>query len=120
MDAKGQPIYCILSEGQAADITYAQALIDGLDAHAVLADKGYDADHFLQYLKEHDIEAVIPSKSNRLKQRDHDRDLYKHRNVVERFFNRIKHFRRVATRYEKLARNFLSMFTLACAYISMG
>lgn len=120
MDAKGEPVNCILSEGQAADITYAQALIEGLPAQAVLADKGYDADHFVRYLEEHDMKAVIPPRANRLEQRDYDRDLYKNRNLVERFFGRIKHFRRVATRYEKLARNFLSMITVVCTYVGMG
>lgn len=119
MDATGNPLHCILSEGQAADITYAQALIEGLPAQAVLADKGYDADHLLRYLEEHNIQAVIPPRSNRLEQRDYDRDLYKDRNLVERFFNRIKHFRRIATRYEKLARNFLAMITIVCAYVGM-
>jgi transposase len=119
VDATGQPVHCILSEGQAADITYAQALIEGSSACAVLADKGYDADHLLHHLQERGIQAVIPPRANRLDQRDYDRELYKDRNLVERFFNRIKHFRRIATRYEKLARNFLSMITLVCAYIGM-
>ena len=87
---------------------------------AMLADKGYDADHLLQYLEEFNIQAVIPPRAHRLEQRNYDRELYKDRNLVERFFNRIKHFRRVATRYEKLARNFLSMITLVCAYTGMG
>ena len=120
VDAAGQPIHCILSEGQAADITYAQALIEGSAAVAVLADKGYDADHLLRYLEERNIQAVIPPKTNRLEQRDYDRQLYQNHNLVERFFNRIKHFRRVATRYEKLARNFLSMITLVCTFIGLG
>jgi transposase len=120
VDARGQPIHCILSEGQAADITYAQALIEGIPALAVLADKGYDADQLLRYLKERNIKAVIPPRANRLEQRDYDRELYKNRNLVERFFNRIKQFRRVATRYEKLARNFLGMLTIVCFYIGLA
>jgi transposase len=73
----------------------------------------------LQTLGERGIEAVIPPRRNRLKQRDYDRQIYKHRNLVERMFNRLKQYRRVATRYEKLARNFLSMLSLACWFIGV-
>ena len=98
-------------------MTHAQALIEGFKANAVLADKGYDANHVLEYLAQHQIEAVIPPKANRVEQRGYDRHAYKDRNVVERFFCRLKQFRRIATRYEKLARNFFGMLSLACAYI---
>lgn len=117
MDALGNPLRCFLSGGEVADITHAQALLVGFDAKAVLADKGYDADELLNALAQQGIEAVIPPKSNRLLQRDYDRHLYKDRNLVERFFNRLKQFRRIATRYEKLARNFFAMLNLACAFI---
>jgi len=60
---------------------------------------------------------VIPPRRNRIEPRAYDRDLYKDRNLLERFFSRLKQFRRIATRYEKLARNFLSMLNLVCAYI---
>ena len=100
-----------------ADVTHAQALIEGIKADAVLADKGYDANHVLEYLAQRDIQAVIPPKANRVEQRGYDRHVYKDRNLVERFFCRLKQFRRIATRYEKLARNFFGMLSLACAYI---
>ena len=92
-------------------------MIEGFAAQALLVDKGYDANHLLDYLAERDIEPVIPPKANRLEQREYDRHVYKDRNLVERFFNRIKQFRRIATRYEKLARNFFAMLNLVCAYI---
>ena len=92
-------------------------MIEGFAAQALLADQGYDANHLLDYLAERDIEAVIPPKANRLEQREYDRHVYKDRNLVERFFNRIKQFRRIATRYDKLARNFFAMLNLVCAYI---
>ncbi len=117
MDALGNPLRCLLSGGQVADITHAQALILGFEAQALLADKGYDANSLLEHLAEKGIQAVIPPKANRLAQRDYDRHVYKDRNLVERFFNRIKQFRRVATRYEKLARNFFAMLNLVCAYL---
>ena len=95
-------------------------MIEGFAAQALLADQGYDANHLLDYLAERDIEAVIPPKANRLEQREYDRHVYKDRNLVERFFNRIKQFRRIATRYDKLARNFFAMLNLVCAYIMVG
>jgi transposase len=113
----GNPLRCLLTGGEVADITQAAALLMGFNTQALLADKGYDADHLLEYLAQHGIQAVIPPKSNRLQQRDYDQHLYKDRNLVERFFNRIKQFRRIATRYEKLARNFFAMLNLVCAYL---
>ena len=98
-------------------MTHALALIEGFKAQAVLADKGYDANHVLEYLAQRNIQAVIPPKANRVEQREYDRHVYKDRNLVERFFGRLKPFRRIATRYEKLARNFFGMPSLACAYI---
>ena len=98
-------------------MTHAQALIEGFKADAVLADKGYDANHVLEYLPQREIQAVIPPKANRVEQRQYDRHVYKDRNLVERFFCRLKQFRRIATRYDKLARNFFGMLSLACAYI---
>lgn len=91
---------------------HAQALIEGFEPDAVLADKGYDANHVLEYLAQRDIEAVVPPKANRLQKREYDRHVYKDRNLVERFFCRLKQFRRIATRYEKLARNFFGMLSL--------
>ena len=117
VDALGNPLRCFLSGGQAADITYAKPLIEGFDAQAVLADKACDADDLLACLAQRGIEAVIPPKLNRVEQREFDEHVYKDRNLVERFFNKIKQFRRVATRYEKLARNFFAMLNLVCTYI---
>jgi transposase len=88
-----------------------------LKADAVLADKGYDADALIDRIHASGARVVIPPRRNRVVQRSYDRHLYKDRNLVERFFNRIKQFRRIATRYEKLARNYLSFLNLVCAYI---
>ena len=100
-----------------SDVTHAQALIEGFNADAVLGDKGHEANCLLEYLARRDIQAVIPPKTNRVEQREYDRHVYKDRNLVERFCGRLKQFRRIATRYEKLARNFFGMISLACAYI---
>ena len=102
-------------------MTHAQALIEGFKADAVLDDKAYDANALLEYLAQHNIQAVIPPKASRVEQREYDRhmykDRYKDRNLVERLFARLKQFRRIATRYKKLAHNFFGMVSLACAYI---
>jgi transposase len=117
VEALGNPLRLRLSEGQVADIREAPALIQGLAPQAVVGDKGYDADEFVRTIEAQGAQAVIPPRKHRTQPRDYDRHLYKDRNLVERFFNRIKQFRRIATRYEKLAQNFLSMARLVCAYI---
>ena len=104
-----------LTKGQAHDITQAEPLTAHITPGAVLADKGYDADSFVQSLERRGIAVVIPPKSNRKVQRNCDYALYAERNLVERFFNTIKHFRGIATRYEKTARNFLAGLHLVCA-----
>ena len=117
VDALGAPLRVILSAGQVADIDCAAPLIKNLPSQAVVADKGYDADHFVARIQATGAEAVIPPRSNRLTPREFDRHLYRARNLIERFFARLKHFRRVATRYDKLARSFLSFIHLACAFV---
>ena len=84
----------------------------------LLADKGYDTNAIRTFLKERGVTAVIPSKSNRKKQIRHDKEAYKNRNVVERCFCRLKDWRRIATRYDKLAQNFFSAlcFVATLAY----
>lgn len=117
VDALGNPLRLLLSGGQVADITRAQDLIADLSTQAVVGDKGYDADALVQRIEHSGAQAVIPPKANRIVQRTYDRHLYKDRNLIERFFNRIKQFRRIATRYDKLARNYLSMLNLVCTYL---
>ncbi len=84
---------------------------------SVSADKAYDSDAIVDYLHALKIEAVIPPRRTRLVQRSFDKHLYKNRNLVERFFCRIKQFRRIATRYDKLAQRFSSFVALAAAFI---
>ena len=115
----GNPLRVILSAGQIADIDCAAKTIEHLPTQAVIADKGYDADHFVAMIEAAGARAVIPPRSNRLTQRDFDRHLYRDRNLVERFFARIKHFRRIATRYDKTAKSFAAFLALAAARIWM-
>lgn len=83
----------------------------------MLADKGYDADHLCSKINRAGIEVVVPPKRNRKVQRDYDTEIYKERNRIERFFNKLKQFRRVATRYDKLLANFMGFVKLAAIAI---
>jgi transposase len=83
----------------------------------LVGDKGYSSRKVRRYLRQHGIRATIPKKRNERPQRSFDRELYRERNKVERCINRLKQFRRVATRYEKLAVNYLAMVTIAAILI---
>ena len=120
VDALGNPVALSLTPGQAADITEAEPLLEGLEPDALLADKGYDSDAFVETLEKRGVTPVIPSKANRREPRKTDFALYRERNLVERFFNRLKHFRAIATRYDKLARNFRAGVQLASAIILLN
>jgi putative transposase len=116
-DALGLPVRLIGSAGQRNDIAFAHDLVDGFEADATIADKGYDADHLIDQIAETGAEVVIPPKRNRKAQRRYDAELYKERNLIERFFNKLKQFRRVATRYDKLLVNFMGFVKLAAISI---
>ena len=113
----GNPLALSLTAGQVHDITEAEPLSRLVEPEALLADKGYDADRFVDSLTARAIKVVIPPKANRSLKRDCDFALYCERNLVERFFNIIKHFRAIATRYEKTARNFLAGLHLVCTLV---
>ena len=110
----------MLTPGQAHDLACAQPLIDRADPEALIGDKAYDADALIDTLNRREITPVIPPKANRKTARDCDFALYCERNLVERFFNKLKHFRAIATRYDKLARNFLAGVQLASAIILLN
>lgn len=116
VDDAGRPLRLIATEGQVSDITCANELVEHLRTCAVIADKGYDSNAFVERIRATRAKAVIPPRSNRKTRRRYSRVLYRTRNIVERFFSRIKHFRRVATRYDKLAGNYLTFASLACAF----
>ncbi len=99
------------------DITQANALLEGIDTDAVLADKAFDSDALLLTITERGAKAVIPPRSNRNTPREYDRHQYRHRNLIERFFCRMKHFRRIATRYDKLTQRFASFIALVAAFV---
>ncbi len=93
-------MYFILAAGQVHDVNAVDDLLAGVDAGAFIADKAYDTDRVIDTLKAQNIQPVIPPKRNRKVQRDYDKQMYKERNLVERFFNKLKQFRGLATRYE--------------------
>ena len=98
------------------DCKVAKPCLDALPPSAeVLADKGYDSKDLREWLQSRGTQAVIPSRSNRKQPYNYDKALYKQRNIIERMFCRLKDFRRIATRYDKLARNFLAAVHLAAS-----
>ena len=120
MDALGNPTNLILSPGHTHDLACAEPLIKRVSPDALIADKAFDADPFIDALEQREITPVIPPKANRKTKRDCDFALYCERNLIERFFNQLKHFRAIATRYDKLARNFLAGVQLAAITILLN
>ena len=118
-DALGRPLRFIVTAGQASDITQAPALLEGQAGDAVLADKAYDSNALRAIIADMRTEAVIPSKRNRKTFISHDATIYKHRNQIERCFNKLKHFRRFATRYDRRTIHFTGFIHLAAAMIWM-
>jgi transposase len=119
VDALGNPIRLQITGGQTHDSVPATDLIEGLFAIHVVADKAYDTDYIINKIKQQGAIPVIPPKRNRRDQRSYDAHIYKGRHLVACFFCKIKEFRRVATRYEKLATTFLAMATIASCLIWM-
>ena len=117
VDGLGNPLRFILTGGEVHDITQAEGLIADVPGEHLIADKAYDADHFRTRLDDATMEAVIPSNRSRARTIPYDAELYKERHLVECFINKIKHFRRIATRYEKTATAYMAMLFLVGAMI---
>ena len=109
----------LLAPGQSNDILAAPALIAGMAPKAVLADRAYDSNAFRQEIDRIGASAVIPSTRSRKTAIPHDPILYRLRNRIERCFNKLKHFRRFATRYDRLTNHFLAFIQIAAAMIWM-
>jgi transposase len=104
----------VLTPGQASDKTTTPLLLEGLELRGdVVADRGYYARAIIELIEAGGGTAHIPSQSNVRVRRSVDPEIYRQRNLVERFFNKLKHFRRIATRFDKLARNYLAAVLLA-------
>jgi transposase len=114
VDDRGRPRVLLLSAGNTNDITMARDLVEAAGPFdRLLADRGYDADHLRKLLAERNVEAVIPTTTSRRRPIPYDIVAYRRRNTVERLWARLKDFRRVATRYDKLAANFLAGVQIA-------
>lgn len=117
VDALGNPVRFVLTGGQRNDITQTEALLDGLRADYVLADKGYDGQSAVAAVEKIGAIPVIPRRKTTAAYRFFDADLYKNRHCIENFFSKLKQYRGIATRYCKRARNFASFLYLAAAII---
>ena len=112
-DALGNAIRFILTGGERNDITKAESLIENLSTDSLLADKGYDSEALVLKLEKLGSGAGIPSRANRKRQRVIDRHLYNERHLIECYTGKLKHFRRVFSRFDKLAKNYLSFVQFA-------
>ena len=116
-DALGNAVRFILTGGERHDMTQAEALIENLSAEHLIADKGYDSADFVLKLNVLGMIAVIPSRITRQSQRQIDWHLYKERHLIENQIGKLKHFRRVFSRFDKLAKNYLSFIHFASTII---
>ena len=116
-DALGNPVKFTITVGQVHDVTQGEILLEGETAKYVLADKGYIKPALFERIQAMQAEAVIPNRSNTLEPRKYDKAIYKERKLVERLFAKMKHFRRVATRYDKKIQCYAGFVSLACIMI---
>lgn len=118
----GRLLSVILTGAERGDVTQAEPLLSsaGVNCLAVIGDKGYDSDRFVQAIEQRGARAVIPSRKGRRCPRALDSGLYRLRNVIERFFGRLKQFRRIATRYDKTAGSFAGFVFVAVSVMTQG
>jgi transposase len=112
-DSLGCPLKFIVTGGQVHDVTQAELLLDKQQGDYVIADKGYDSSMLVKYIEGRGFVPIIPARSNRRCPRPYDKELYRERNIIERTFNKLKQFRRIATRFEKTVINFMALLYLA-------
>ena len=117
VDAHGMPVRIIVTEGTRADCKEAIHLIKGIDAEALLADRGYDTDEIISYALDAGMEPVIPPKRNRKELREYDKYLYRTRHLVENAFLALKQWRGIATRYAKTLDAFVAAVQVRCIVI---
>jgi len=117
VDALGNPLRLRLTAGQVHDITQAAMLLNGLKANFVIADRGYAAQSLIDQITESGATAVIPPHQRAKLKREYDRWLYRERHLVECFINKVKHFRRVFSRFDKLAQRYAGFVAFASVLI---
>jgi transposase len=118
-DGLGHPVELLLTAAQESDIAQAEALLADHEPEVVIADKGYDKKALVEDIEARGAEAVIPTQKRRAEQREVDPHWYRERNLAERFWSKVKQYRRVATRYEKKAANFLAFVKLAAIMVML-
>jgi transposase len=118
-DDQGRPVAFALTPGNVADISMAIPLLQGIARpRRLIADKAYDADKLRSWLRTRRIKAVIPSNATRRTPYPLDRVAYRRRNVIERMFGKLKNWRRIATRYDRLAQNYLAAIALVSVVVA--
>ena len=117
VDGLGNPLRFKLTPGQKHDITQAEMLISGYEGEYVIADKGYDSQGFIQHISDSGMVAVIPPRSNRKQPRSYDDHLYRERHLVECFIGKMKHYRRIFSRFDKLDSRYLGFLQFAAVLI---
>ena len=119
VDGLGNPLYIKLSAGQIHDSTQAIKILSQLSIKDsnILADKAYGTKEVREYIRKRGAECVIPPKSNAVNKWECDYHIYKERHLVECFFNKLKQFRRIGTRYDKLASTFINFIYIGCIMI---
>ena len=119
-DALGLPVKFVTTPGEVHDCTQALNLLENETASYVIADKGYDSNEIVEAIQFSGALPVIPARTCRKSFRDYDTHIYKERNAIERLFNRLKCFRKIATRYEKIKRNYEGLIYLASIMLWLG
>jgi transposase len=117
VDALGNPLRFALSGGERHDITQAQSLVAGLVSDHVIADRAYDADEFITFVIQQGGEPVIPPRKRRKEPREYDDWLYRERHLVGCYINKIKHYRHIFSRFDKLATRLLGFLSFVGALI---
>ena len=117
VDALGNPLRLLLTGGQVHDSLMAESLLAAFDFEGVMADRGYDSDALIRLITDQDAQVVIPSRKNRKQPRETDWYQYKDRHLVECFINKIKHYRRIFTRFEKYASRFMAFLSFVSTLI---
>ena len=116
-DEDGNVFNLLVVPGNHNESPYTTQLIEGIEADFFIADKAYDSDGLLNDIAERETEVVVPPRSNRLVQREYDKEKYKTRNLIERAFQKMKRFRGIATRYKKTARMYVALIILILVYL---
>lgn len=119
-DSLGLPVKFTTTGGQVHDCAQAIPLLKNEKTAYVIADKGYDSNEIIETIESMGAVAVIPARTCRKESRNHDVYIYKERNIIERLFRRLKDFRKIATRFEKIKRNFEGLIYLASIMLWLG